>query len=74
MSERYLSLVLKVEILAGTSDKQAAIELSMLATDMGTIVEASQRGITMRAFPGMGWEKTLSDFERDERLNQYPEE
>ncbi len=74
MSDRYLSLVLKVEIVAGTCDKQAAIELSMLATDIGTIVEASQRETTMRAFPGMGWEKVLSDFELDERLSQYPKE
>jgi hypothetical protein len=67
------SLVITVEIIAGTSDKQAAMELAMLATDMQTIVEASQRGLTMRAWPGLGHEKTLTDFEREERLSNYPE-
>lgn len=66
------SLVLTVEIMAGTHDKQAAIELTMMATDMGCIVEANQRGITMRAHPGADWQKTLQNFERDERIAQYP--
>lgn len=74
MSDRYTSLVLTVEIMAGTTDKRAAVELAMLATDMGTIVEANRRGIKMRAFPGHGWEETLADFERDEKLSQYPED
>jgi hypothetical protein len=71
--DRYTSLVLTVEIVAGTNDKQAAIELSMLATDMGTIVEAKQRNIKMRAFPHQRWEHTLTEFKRDERLSNYPE-
>ena len=68
MHDRYSSLVLKVDILAGTREKQAAIEMAMLATDMGMIVESSHNGTTMRAWPGAGWEKTLEEFEREKRL------
>jgi len=74
MTGRCTSLVLKVEIIAGTSDEQAAIELQMLSTDMGTMVEAQQRETTMRAFPGQDWQETLRDFQRDERLAGYPQD
>lgn len=43
MPRRCTSLVLTVEIIAGTSDEQAAVELQMMATDMGCIVEAMSR-------------------------------
>ncbi len=69
---RLSSLVLTVEIMAGTTDEQAAIELQMAATDMGMMIEANQRGITMRATPGADWKTTLQDFQRDERLSSYP--
>lgn len=70
---RLSSLVLTVEIVAGTSDKQAAIELQMLATDMGCLVEAKQRDITMRARPGEDWQNVLRAYELDEKLSNYPE-
>lgn len=72
MTVRYSNIILNVEIVAGTSDTQAAVEMTMLATDVGTIVEAKQRGVTMRAFPGGSWEEALRQFERDERLSLYP--
>lgn len=73
MSQRCSSLVLAVEIIAGTSDEQAAVELQMMATDMGCMVEAMQRETKMRAVPGGDWTKTLDDFRREERLGQYPQ-
>ncbi len=73
MTARIGSLVMSVQIMAGTDDSTAAVDLQMLATDMGVIVEAKQRGITMRAFPGKDWQHTLREFERDERLSNYPD-
>ena len=73
MTHRYTSLVLTVEIVAGTSETQAAIELQMLATDMGTIVEGNHNGIVMRARPGKDWQEVLRDFEREKRLSNYPQ-
>lgn len=69
---RSSSLVLTVEIIAGTSDENAAVELQMLSTDMGVMVEAMQRDVKMRAFPGQDWQETLKDFQRHERLSNYP--
>lgn len=74
MTHCYASLVLTVEIVAGTSETQAAIELQMLATDMRTIVEGKHNGITMRARPGEDWQDVLRDFERERRLNDYPQD
>lgn len=73
MTHRYTSLVLTVEIVAGTSETQAAIELQMLATDMGTIVEGKHNGIVMRARPGKDWQEVFRDFEREKRLSNYPQ-
>lgn len=70
---RLSSLVLTVEIIAGTSDETAAVELQMLATDLGLMVEAMQRGIKMRASPGADWKECLRAFQIDERLSNYPE-
>ncbi len=70
---RLSSLFMTVEIMAGTDDASAALDLTMLATDMGMIVEAKQRGIIMRAHPGTDWHDTLANFQRDERLSNYPE-
>ncbi len=65
-------LALKVEIVAGTHEADAAIALTMLATDMDVIVEAEMRETKMRAHPGGDWQKVLREFLRDERLSQYP--
>ena len=73
MQHRYTSLVLTVEIVAGTSEEHAAIELQMLATDIGTIVEGKHNGIFMRARPGSDWQEVLRDFEREKRLMDYPQ-
>ena len=68
MTHRCTSLVLKVEIIAGTSDEQAAVELQMLATDMGTLVEAQQRETTMRAFPGQNWAELSPRLNENDKL------
>jgi hypothetical protein len=72
MKHRCASLVVTVEIVAGTSETDASIDLQMLATDLGTIVEGKHNGIVMRARPGADWQEVLRDFEREKRFNDYP--
>ena len=68
MSTTCESLVLTVEIIAGSSEQAVAVDLATLSDKLGLTVEANFNGIRMRAFPGYGWEKTLYDFKRDKRF------
>lgn len=60
-------LIVTVEIVAGTSETDAAIDMQTLATDLGAIVEGKHNGTVMRAKPGGNWQKVMRNFELEKR-------
>jgi hypothetical protein len=70
--ERRSGLTLNVAATPGLNDRQIAVELTMLATDLQVFVATKQRGLAMRAWPGADPDQVLAKFERDERLSFYP--
>lgn len=67
-------LVLKVEIDGGTPAMEAAAEMVDLAGRVGVIVEAEIGDATMRARPYQLARDVLAEWERDNRLAQYPKD
>lgn len=68
------SIVVIVEVIAGTSELQTATEIAELATRLGVIVETSHNGVVMQAHPGDTREKVMRGFVRERGLFDPPEQ
>ena len=65
-------LMMTVQIVAGTSEENAAAELARLAERVRITVEAKHNGVTMIARPYQLARDVLAEFKRDQQLARYP--
>jgi phage terminase small subunit len=66
-------LILTVEIMAGTSEADAARALVQLADRTGVQSGSKHNGVEMFADPGDTTEDVMRRFERERDLQNYPE-
>lgn len=64
---------LTVEVMAGTSEAEAARDLLRLAQRLDILVEAKHNGTLMMAFPSDSVEDVVQRFDRERRLENYPQ-
>lgn len=67
-------LVLTVEIVAGTAERDAAASLAALAEKLGVIIEANHNGTRMWALPGDDVDAIMQEFVRERGLANYPDD